>query len=427
MDLDRAELATFLEADLRERILPYWHATMDRARGGYIPRETFPTRRARLRATAGRVVRRLARDPRPSLPGRGHRHLVNQARLIWTFSFVHRLGYDDREHDYREAAQCGYRFLTERLIDRRNGGFAWLAEADGRIVDLRKILYGQAFALYALVEYHRATGLSEPLDHARSLFELVQDRMHDAANSGWVEHCEADFTPLASHASVSGMPGTGLRSANTHLHWMEALIELADVTGGSSALSALEEALHINGTWFFPDDPGDYRNFRRPDWKAIDDLGPDLVSYGHNMEFAWLMIRAQEVLDVPPDWDRFEALLRHALRFGFDYEKGGFYWAGPGHGPASDREKIWWVQAEALAALTDALRHRRDASYERAMELLLRWIVEGQRMPGGLWAPRVDARGRRTPILAPGAYKSAYHEVRGMARFVEAFSPSRPR
>lgn len=425
MDQDRARLAIFVETDLREKVLPYWRATMDRERGGYAVPEIFPTRLSRLRGAAGDLKRRLTRDRRPPLPGPHQRHLVNQARLTWMFSYAHRLGYGDREHDYLDAARCGYRFLTERLLDRRHGGFAWLADPGGRILDPRKVLYGQAFALYALVEYHRAGGGVEALDHARSLFERIQHRMHDPMNTGWLEHCAADFTPLPPHVEVQGMPMTGMKGANTHLHWMEALSEFAEASGEAEARSALEEAIHVNSTWFFPRDPGEYREFRRPDWRAAEGSGPDLVSYGHNMEFAWLMIRAQEVLGVSPDWERFENLLRHALRFGFDPEKGGFYWLGPGAGPAVARHKVWWVQAEGLAALTRVVRHRPDEDYERALDLLLRWIVRGQRLPGGLWSPSIDVRGRRRPIRAHGAFKAAYHEVRGMAMFVEAFSSTR--
>jgi mannose/cellobiose epimerase-like protein (N-acyl-D-glucosamine 2-epimerase family) len=108
----------------------------------------------------------------------------------------------------------------------------------------------------------------------------------------------------------------------------------------------------------------------------------------------------------------------HAIEFGFDHEEGGFHSTGP----PSGRDKIWWVQAEGLAALTDGLLHRRDERYERTLDRLLEWIVDRQRLASGLWAPRVDARGRPGPILAHGAFKSAYHEVRGVTKFVAAFS-----
>jgi mannobiose 2-epimerase len=417
MGRTRAENAKLLEADLRERVLSYWYDAMDRARGGYRERETFPSWGARLRATAGRAKRRLTRDPRPPLPGWGGRHLVNQSRLVWTFSNVHNRGYGDAGHDYREAARCGYRFLTECLLDPRHGGFAWLADGHGRVVDRRKLLYGQGFALYALVEYHRATGLPEPLEHARSLFARVQERMHDEQNSGWIEHCDADFTPLAPHVLVPGMPGTGLKSANAHLHWMEALSELAEAIPEPPVLAALEESVRINTTRFFPTDPGAGRALLEPDW-SVPAGRPESISYGHNLEFAWLLVRAHQVLGASPDWDHFDALVGHAIEFGFDHEEGGFHSTGP----ASGRDKIWWVQAEGLAALTDGLLHRRDERYERTLDRLLEWIVDRQRLASGLWAPRVDARGRPGPILAHGAFKSAYHEVRGVTKFVAAFS-----
>ena len=84
------------------------------------------------------------------------------------------------------------------------------------------------------------------------------------------------------------------------------------------------------------------------------------LSYGHNVEFAWLMIRAEKVLGQKPSWDHFYALLNHALKNGYDDRRGGLYYRGFDDQPATDTEKIWWVQAEMLSALTDALKHQDD-------------------------------------------------------------------
>ena len=43
-----------------------------------------------------------------------------------------------------------------------------------------------------------------------------------------------------------------ITSANAHLHWMEALTELYDVTHDRKVRKSLEECLRINVTYFYP-------------------------------------------------------------------------------------------------------------------------------------------------------------------------------
>ena len=57
-----------------------------------------------------------------------------------------------------EAARQGYRFLLDRMWDREYGGFYWEVDRAGtRSFTPNKHLYGQAFGLYAIAEYARAT------------------------------------------------------------------------------------------------------------------------------------------------------------------------------------------------------------------------------------------------------------------------------
>ncbi|MGH7571503.1 MAG: AGE family epimerase/isomerase [Gemmatimonadota bacterium] len=426
MSGSRARIAAFLETDLRERILPYWRGTVDEVHGGYRPAEPHVSAAEDFRAAAWRVRHALGAVRRRRPLPRAEKHVVTQSRILWTLSLAHRLGYGDGGDEYRSAADHGYRFLTTRLLDPRHGGYAWKTDLQGRVIDPGKALYGQGFALYALVEYHRATGLSEPLAHARELFRVVQERMHDDEHGGWIEHFAGDFGPLAPGAPFVGIPEVGLKSGNAHLHWMEALSELVDVTGEPEERSALEETLRVTATFLFPPDPAEVQAFCEWDWTPATNPVPgsrtESLSYGHNVEFAWLMLRAHEVLGTPPLWDHFDALVRHALAWGFDPVLGGFYDRGACDGPATRRDKIWWVQAEGLAALSEAVRHRADATYAEALDRLLAWILQRQRLSSGLWAPRVDPTGRPRSIAAPGAWKGGYHEVRAMVKFLEATS-----
>ncbi len=298
---DLANYAADMREDLGDRILPYWHdTTLDTTNGGYVLADDVQGRRA---AT--------------------EKQLVTQSRLIWTFCRVHLRGYGDEKRNYLKAAEHGYRFLMDHFLDRKNGGYFWTTDLAGKVLNDRKILYGESFVLYALVEYYRASGDKESLRRAMDLYHEVQKRAHDPKNGGWFEHFTRDWTPIMKPDPEAIVEVAGYKSANTHLHLMEALTELYEVTLDDEIKRSLEECLRLNATYFYPKDPGKSCFHRQPDWKEVTDPKSAGLSYGHNVEFAWLMIRAQKVLGAPPAWDHFYAHLNHALKYGYDHERGG--------------------------------------------------------------------------------------------------------
>jgi mannose/cellobiose epimerase-like protein (N-acyl-D-glucosamine 2-epimerase family) len=59
------------------------------------------------------------------------------------------------------------------------------------------------------------------------------------------------------------------------------------------------------------------------------------------------------------------------LKYGYDNERGGLYYLGIDNKPATNRDKIWWVEAEMLAALSDAIKHKSNKEYEIALSKLI--------------------------------------------------------
>lgn len=389
-----SERAREFRAQLAERILPYWYDTaQDPVHGGYV----------------------LA-DPGPAK----EKAVVTQARMIWTFSLVHRKGYSDARRNYRKAAEQGYRFLLEHFRDKQHGGYFWKTALDGRALKEHKFVYGQSFVICALVEYHRTSGDPDALRHARELYQTLQQRAHDARHSGWLEHFTRDWTPLPLRDPAGEVEVAGLKSANTHLHLMEALTELYEVTRGPDIRRSLEEALKINATYFYPFDAGQSCFHRNPDWSAVTDPRSAGLSYGHNVEFAWLMIRAENVLGRKPSWAHFYAHLDHALRCGWDAERGGLYHRGARNEPAHDTRKVWWVQAEMMAALTEALQHQPDPKYETALMKLLDFIAHDLADPkDGVWYDTVTSDGQPPNRAKAHNWKANYHDVRAIVKFVE--------
>jgi mannobiose 2-epimerase len=354
------------------------------------------------------------------------RGLISQSRLLWVFSHAHLLGYSTPQRDYLKRAANGYSYLIDSMLDREYGGFYWKTDVNNGVIEPHKILYGQTMAIYGLVEYHRASGLSGPLEQACFIYETVQQKFHDKTRKGWIEHCERDFTPLTCTGErLPGMPDVvGFKSANAHLHWMEALTELYSEVKDASMRDSLLEAIELLCTEFYPPNVRESCEYRLPDWKAVGSDELSGVSHGHMVEFAWLLLHAQHTLGLPSDWDHFESLVRHSLRYGFDHERGGFYFRGKPNEIACDTTKFWWVQAEGLSALTDAVAHFDSDEYRVPLTQLADWILNYQiRSDDGVWVVSTDAEARPQNIKKAGEWKAAYHEVRAITKFVQTFAP----
>ncbi|MCX7819060.1 MAG: AGE family epimerase/isomerase [Kiritimatiellae bacterium] len=388
-----------LDRDLRERILPYW-------------------------AARGRNIEQIEQEgfvlDDPPRGGPPERMLVTQSRMVWTFSRVHRLGYSDARRDYGAIAAAGYRYLMRRFWDAEHGGAYWAVAADGQPTNPRKMMYGQAFGIYALVEHARAGGGREPLERALAWFRLLRERAYDRRHGGWVEHFERDWRPLPLRDPAGVPEVAGLKSANTHLHLMEAFTELYAETREADVRDALEEVLRINREVFYPRDPARACFHRQPDWSPVDDARSAGLSYGHNVEFGWLMLEAERALGRPLSLEHFRAHLDHALRCGWDAERGGLYHRGEGEQPATDRRKVWWVQAEMLAALTEAWALDRDPRWAAAMRRLWEFADQWMTDPEtGVWWDSVEADGRPARAARAHGWKANYHDVRAFLKFIE--------
>src|SRR3954451_92040 len=197
------EKAPAVLENLLEGILRFWdESLLDTDAGGY----------------------RFGHDARGHLTGSDSRHLVTQARTAWFFARLARSPYGEDRH--LEWAAHGIRFLGARMWDTRHGGFFWEVGPDGPR-DEREHLYGQAFAVFALSEFGLAAGDHASLAFAAEVAELLDSRAHDDVYGGFLECHAADWSDEpAGSMGLLGRP-VECKTANTHLHLMEALTELA--------------------------------------------------------------------------------------------------------------------------------------------------------------------------------------------------------
>jgi len=306
--------------------------------------------------------------------------IISQTRLIWGFSNFYRY---TRDPVHREAARQGLDFFVEHFWDRQHGGWYWMARRDGALIDGGKVIYGNAFAIYALSEYFLATGDERGLEYAGRTFDLLQKYVADVAHGGYFENLEQDWRPCAG-----GVYAGDRKTLNTHMHLMEAFTTLYQASGLEVHRRRLEETIQLilarmihpvyhcglaqfDLAWNSLPAISIYRSWDYERQGNPLDAGEETTCYGHNVELAWLLVRAGDVLgkDHRHYQDVVRRLVDHAVKYGVDYVHGGVFCAGPYDGPATNRDKEFWENMEVLPGFLDAYEVVGDPAYLKAFHL----------------------------------------------------------
>jgi cellobiose epimerase len=281
---------------------------------------------------------------------------VFQGRMTWISSQV-AVQRPELKDKFLPFARHGLDFLNDVLWDKQYGGFHWGVDDRDQISPSfgdRKQLYGESFALYGAAAAYQATKDSKALLLAQNAFRWIDAHAHDATNGGYFEWLtregkvmEADSN-LSAQTSSGGFP-VGFKTMNTHIHLLESFSQLYEVWKDDTTRKRLEELLTVVRDKICVQ-PGVMNLYFTNDWRPI----PDHDSYGHDVETAYLMLEAEDVLGIAhdPQTERMARMLvDHALTYGWDANMGGFYEEGTTFGKPEDRRKEWWVEFEGLNSL----------------------------------------------------------------------------
>ena len=388
-----------LQKILTENIVPFWYdKSLDRTNGGY---------------TISFDIEGKLKEPVTKM-------IVTQARQVWLFSRLARAGYDPKKN--LEAAEVGYRFLIDKMWDHKDGGFYWEVDATGnQKLKPNKHLYGQSFALYAMSEYALASGRKDVLTFTTKFFNLLEAKAHDATYGGYNESFTPDWTPLpADEQSYMGTP-SDLKLMNTHLHLLEAVTTFYRASKMPLARARLLELINVESNAVVRKNLGACTDKYDRNWTVRLDSNYARVSYGHDIENIWLLIDACDAAGVAngPFLDLYKTLFEYSLKYGYDEANGGFYYTGPFHGPAEDRSKSWWVQAETIVSALRMYEYTKDPKYLDVFETtfglietkLVDWTV-------GEWHESLSAQGQAQGDKASN-WKAGYHNGRSMIECIE--------
>ena len=148
----------------------------------------------------------------------------------------------------------------------------------------------------------------------------------------------------------------------------------------------------------------------------------DNTCYGHNAEFAWLLLHALHILKTEPETysDLLRIILEHTINNGIDYEYGGVYVEGPHSGGVYDKEKEFWQQAEVLTALLDGVIFFGDEKFWNAYQNVHRFVFDKVINKNvGEWYPLLTRRGEPIWTHMGHSWKINYHTVRSMIQSIK--------
>lgn len=395
-----AALSRQVEEHLFGHVLPFWCGpALDHKNGGWMAW--------------------LANDLTPdrSQP----KGLIVNSRILWAFSAVHQLR---PEPLYADMTRRAFDFVTTRFWDARHGGAVWRLDDEGRGTDSSKKIYGQAFYIYALTEYHRAFNCPPALERAWELFELIERHAHDPKCGGYVEVCNHDWSEAAAGARLSDKDMGEKKSMNNHLHVLEAFTNLFRVRPGPQVEQRLRELINLFLTRILDSRTGHLHHFFDEEWNVRSDS----YTFGHDIEASWLLCEAAEVLGDDVLFDRVRtAALRMAgavLAEGMS-PHGGLCYEGR-NGRIIDAGRECWPQAEAVVGFLNAHELSGNSDYFAAARQIWNFIEEhlADRVHGE-WFWRIDENGRPDAKLPKvSEWKGPYHGTRACLEVIRRLNPS---
>lgn len=335
--------------------------------------------------------------------------LIVNARILWSFSAAHRARPGPV---LAQMAERAFGVVMNQFWDTGQGGAVWRLDDQGKVLDDTKKIYGQAFYIYALVEYHRAFGNPAALARVGELFDLMERHAHDGKFGGYVEVCRRDWSEAGPDARLSDKDMNEKKSMNNQLHVLEAWTNFHRVCPDLRVAVRLRELVDLFLTRILDSRTGHLHHFFDEQWAVRSNTH----TFGHDIEASWLLCEAAEELQ---DAALLRSVRQAALQLaaavfnealGAD---GGICYEGRDR-MIIDAGRECWPQAEAMVGFLNAFEISGEAHFlaaaARVWDYIQRHLVDRTH---GEWFWRINVDGRPDPNLPKvSEWKGPYHATR---------------
>jgi mannobiose 2-epimerase len=386
------QLKTELSDEL-ESILNYWSKnTLDNENGGFI----------------GQI------DFNDNIIANTEKGAVLNARILWSFS----AGYKETKNEnYKKIAKRAFEFLSQYFYDSEFGGLFWSINPDKTPKDTKNQIYALAFAIYGLSEYYAISKDDKALEIAINLYLKIQEHSYDPENKGYFEALTRDWQPI-DDLRLSDKDANEKKTMNTHLHIVEAYANLYKVWKDKKLQNDIIELLETIEEHFINPKTGHLKLFFDENWIEK----PDVISYGHDIEAAWLLLQCAEISEdetLIANYKKHAIQMAEVTKDGLDSDGGLWYELDPEKNKLV-AEKHWWVQSEALIGFYNAYQITGDETYLEIVyknwTFIKKYILDKE---NGEWFWGINRDYSLIEKDKAGFWKCPYHNSRACLELIE--------
>lgn len=340
--------------------------------------------------------------------------IVLNTRILWTFSAACQF---TGKNEYKKLAERAYHYIRSFFFDRQHGGVFWSVDFRGKPVNTRKQVYAQAFALYSLAEYYKITNDPEVLKEAHAIFHLIESHCYDEKRGGYIEAFDEQWDNLED-VRLGKNDQNEKKSMNTHLHVLEAYTNLYRILKDDQLQEALVRLIHAFSDHIIDKRTHHLNLFFDENWQ----LRSSKISFGHDIEAAWLLFEAADILKNNSLIKRISELsvkIAIASIEGLDKD-GGMMNEYDRVSHILDSDKHWWPQAEAMVGFLNGYGISGDEYFYnmflQSWEFIKKFIIDHQ---NGEWYWRVDRNGNHSQQEKAGFWKCPYHNARACIEVIK--------
>ena len=348
-----------------------------------------------------------------------YNHLIENApkgailntRLLWSFSAVANF---EEDKESLKLAERAWNYIEDNFWDKEYNGVFWELDAQGQPQNTRKQIYAQAFAIYALAEYYNLAKTEKAKDRALELFDLIETNARDIESNGYLEAFQRDWTTIED-MRLSEKDLNSAKTMNTHLHILEAYTLLMQVTNKPEVKEALDNLIVLFLNKFLDNETRHYRLLFDVNWNSQSEL----ISYGHDIEAAWLLVEAAKTTKnnlLIENAKKANVLIAEVfLKEGYQIDKGILNEKNLKTGEV-DTDRHWWPQVEAMVGLDYAWRISGNKEFLEAKYNI--WSFTKKHLidrKNGEWFFRIDCN--NSPYAKEdklSMWKAPYHNSRAL-------------